>query len=107
LEQVVADVMAEVSADGSSSSARRADEVPATRLTRRESEVAELLERGIHHNRDIAAALTIAESTAGLHVQRILAKLGLHSRWEIGARSKRPGEHEMTKRPTSLSDPTT
>lgn len=54
-------------------------------LTRREQEVAALIARGVHRDRDLAQALTIAETTAGLHVRRILAKLGLHSRWEIAA----------------------
>jgi DNA-binding NarL/FixJ family response regulator len=48
-------------------------------LTRREREVATLLGAGMT-NREIADALTISESTAEVHVKRILAKLGLRSR---------------------------
>jgi DNA-binding CsgD family transcriptional regulator len=45
-------------------------------LTRREREVAALLGAGMT-NREIADALTISETTAEVHVKRILAKLGL------------------------------
>jgi DNA-binding CsgD family transcriptional regulator len=48
-------------------------------LTRREREVAALLGAGMT-NREIADALTISESTAEVHVKRILAKLGFRSR---------------------------
>jgi predicted ATPase/DNA-binding CsgD family transcriptional regulator len=50
-------------------------------LTRREREVAVLLAEGLS-NRQIAERLVIAEKTAALHVEHILAKLGLHSRWQ-------------------------
>jgi non-specific serine/threonine protein kinase len=51
-------------------------------LTARELEVAQLLARGFT-NRQVAAALTITEGTAGVHVVHILNKLGLHSRWQV------------------------
>src|SRR5205814_493331 len=44
-------------------------------LTRRENEVLDLLAFG-RTNREIAGALSISERTAGVHVSRILAKLG-------------------------------
>jgi len=50
-------------------------------LSRREREVAALLAEGLS-NRQIAERLVIAEKTAALHVEHILAKLGLHSRWQ-------------------------
>ena len=50
-------------------------------LSRREREVAVLLAEGLS-NRQIAERLVIAEKTAALHVEHILAKLGLHSRWQ-------------------------
>jgi DNA-binding NarL/FixJ family response regulator len=53
-------------------------------LTPREWDVAVLVARGLT-NRQIAAALVIAPTTAARHVEHILAKLGLHSRAQIGA----------------------
>jgi predicted ATPase/DNA-binding SARP family transcriptional activator/DNA-binding CsgD family transcriptional regulator len=52
-------------------------------LTPREREVAALLAAGCHSDRQLAARLTIEPSTAGVHVQRILEKLGLRSRWQV------------------------
>jgi DNA-binding NarL/FixJ family response regulator len=48
-------------------------------LTMRERNVVELLSRNLT-NKEIAASLCISEYTAKNHVQRILKKLGLHSR---------------------------
>jgi len=56
----------------------------ATPLTRREREVAVLIARGLT-NRQIAAALFIAERTADTHVEHILEKLGLRSRAQVAA----------------------
>jgi ATP/maltotriose-dependent transcriptional regulator MalT len=70
----------------------RADETPERTgastldpLTAREREVARLLARGLS-DRQIADALVISPSTAGVHVHRILSKLGLHSRWQVAER---------------------
>jgi predicted ATPase/DNA-binding CsgD family transcriptional regulator len=52
------------------------------RLTPRETEVAELVARGMS-NREIAQALTIAERTATSHLEHVLNKLGFHSRSQI------------------------
>jgi non-specific serine/threonine protein kinase len=95
LEQVVAEALGETTAEGAAAMPPRPDEASRAPLTRREREVAELLARGVHRDRDIAAALTIAETTAGLHVRRILAKLGLHSRWEIAAWVSGPGRRTI------------
>jgi DNA-binding NarL/FixJ family response regulator len=46
--------------------------------------VAVLLARG-HSNPQIARALTIAPRTAMRRVEHVMAKLGVHSRAEIGA----------------------
>jgi predicted ATPase/DNA-binding SARP family transcriptional activator/DNA-binding CsgD family transcriptional regulator len=53
-------------------------------LSRREQEVASLLVRGLT-NRQIASELVISEHTAATHVRRILKKLGLQSRSQIGS----------------------
>jgi len=51
-------------------------------LTPREGEVYRLLARGMS-NADIAASLTVANSTVKTHVQGILKRLGLHNRLEV------------------------
>ncbi|MEU1286930.1 LuxR C-terminal-related transcriptional regulator [Kitasatospora sp. NPDC005856] len=64
-------------------------------LTKRESQVAELVAEGLT-NKDIAARLTIAQRTAENHVERILGKLGFASRtqlavWTYEQRGEPPG----------------
>jgi ATP/maltotriose-dependent transcriptional regulator MalT len=54
---------------------------PAYGLTRREREVLALVAAG-RTNREIAEALFISESTAGVHVSNILGKLGVATRTE-------------------------
>ena len=54
-------------------------------MTPREIEVAVLLTEGCS-NRTIAHRLGISPHTARHHTQRVLAKLGVHSRAEAGAR---------------------
>ena len=58
-----------------------ADEV--STLSRREEEIAALVAQGLT-NRQIALELSISEHTAATHVRRILKKLGLQSRSQIG-----------------------
>ena len=53
-------------------------------LTRREEEIAALVARGLT-NRQIATELVISEHTAATHVRRILKKLNLQSRTQIGS----------------------
>ena len=60
-------------------------------LSRREREVAVLLAEGLS-NRQIAERLVIAEKTAALHVEHILAKLGLRSRWQAADWARRQPE---------------
>ncbi len=62
-------------------SAGRTDSTP---LTKRELEVAALIETGLS-NREIAGRLVIAKRTADGHVERILAKLGFSSRAQVAA----------------------
>lgn len=52
-------------------------------LTTREHEIAELIAKGLS-NREIAATLVISPRTAEKHVEKILTKLGLSSRTQIG-----------------------
>jgi non-specific serine/threonine protein kinase len=90
LQSAIADVLKGRDLDGGRSpqqpqsrGARGRIPGPADALTPREWEVARL----VAHNctdRQIAAALTITEGTAGLHVHHILQKLGLRSRAQIG-----------------------
>jgi predicted ATPase/DNA-binding SARP family transcriptional activator/DNA-binding CsgD family transcriptional regulator len=56
----------------------------AATLTHREEEIANLVARGLT-NRQIASVLVISEHTAATHVRRILKKLGLQSRSQIGS----------------------
>jgi predicted ATPase/DNA-binding CsgD family transcriptional regulator len=66
-------------------SRQRDDPAPAAGLlTPREREVAVLVAQGLS-NRQIAAALLVAEGTAGIHVDHILTKLGFHSRAQVAA----------------------
>jgi predicted ATPase/DNA-binding CsgD family transcriptional regulator len=58
----------------------------ATRLTRREREVAQLAAQGLS-NRRIAETLVIAEKTAANHLQSALEKLEVHSRSQLAARA--------------------
>jgi predicted ATPase/DNA-binding SARP family transcriptional activator/DNA-binding CsgD family transcriptional regulator len=57
---------------------------PSDKLTRREREIATLVARGLT-NRQIASKLSISEHTASTHVAKILKKLGLQSRAQMGS----------------------
>ncbi len=59
-------------------------------LTAREREVLSLIAQGAT-NRQIGAALYMAEKTASVHVSRILAKLGVRSRTQAAAVAHRMG----------------
>jgi DNA-binding CsgD family transcriptional regulator len=60
--------------------------LPADALTPRERDVARLVAAGLS-NRQIGVALVITEKTAANHVQRVLDKLGVHSRTQLAARA--------------------
>jgi non-specific serine/threonine protein kinase len=57
---------------------------PGDALTTREREVAMLVAEGLG-TRQIAEQLVITEGTVRVHVERILSKLGLHSRTQLAA----------------------
>jgi DNA-binding CsgD family transcriptional regulator len=78
------DTAAAGTAKGTASVARRSTTTASGGLTRREREVALLIARGLT-NRQIADALTIAEGTAGVHVDHVLGKLGFRSRAQVAA----------------------
>jgi predicted ATPase/DNA-binding SARP family transcriptional activator/DNA-binding CsgD family transcriptional regulator len=68
-----------------------AEEPPPT-LTRREREVANLLERRFT-NRQIASKLHLSERTVDKHVANILRKLNLRSREQVGAKMAKERSH--------------
>ena len=57
---------------------------PGQALTRRETEVAALVARGLT-NRDVAARLCLSVRTVEVHVDRILTKLGFRTRTQLAA----------------------
>ncbi len=67
----------------------RGDEVlEDVRLTRRESQVIELIGEGLS-NKEIALRLNIATHTVKSHVRNVMEKLALHTRLQIAAYSRR------------------
>jgi two-component system, NarL family, nitrate/nitrite response regulator NarL len=58
----------------------------ASRLTRREAEIAALLDEGLS-NKEIAQRLCIELATVKNHVHSILEKLDVHSRFEVAQRA--------------------
>jgi two-component system nitrate/nitrite response regulator NarL len=66
----------------------RNNDVPDSLLSPRELEVLGLMARGMR-NKEIAAALFVAESTIKVHVRHILEKLGVQSRSAAVARFER------------------
>ena len=66
-------------------------------LTAREREVLALVAEG-YTNRRIADELFISDSTAGVHVSHILAKLGVESRTEAAAIAVRLGLDRVAPR---------
>ena len=64
--------------------------VPGTVLTRREAQVVVLVASG-RTNRQIGTALGIAEKTAEVHIQHVMAKVGAHNRAEVAAWAVRQG----------------
>jgi DNA-binding CsgD family transcriptional regulator len=59
-------------------------------LTRRETQVVALVAAG-RTNRQIGSALGIAEKTAEVHLQHVMAKVGARNRAEVAAWAVRQG----------------
>jgi DNA-binding NarL/FixJ family response regulator len=77
--------------DGWLEPARKAAGATARKLLgRRESEVAELVARGLT-NREIAGQLYLSVRTVEVHVDRILTKLGFRNRTELAAWAHQEG----------------
>ena len=66
------------------------EDLPAGRLSPREREVLELLTKG-QTNREIARKLTVSVSTVKIHVEHILAKLGVSDRTQAAVRATEMG----------------
>lgn len=73
-----------------SSTADDSDDPTNEALTPRESEVLELLARGLS-NKEIGTALHVSEHTVKFHVSSIIAKLGVAGRTEAVTRGLRDG----------------
>jgi DNA-binding NarL/FixJ family response regulator len=73
------------------------EEAPGGRLSPREREVLQLLTKG-ETNREIARQLTVSVSTVKIHVEHILAKLGVSDRTQAAVRAIEMG----LLRPTSM-----
>jgi DNA-binding NarL/FixJ family response regulator len=66
------------------------EDLPLGRLSPREREVLQLLTRG-QTNREIARELTVSVSTVKIHVEHILAKLGVSDRTQAAVRAVEMG----------------
>jgi DNA-binding NarL/FixJ family response regulator len=86
-EELLARVQRALARGSSADSESAADR---KRLTPREQEILRLLANG-HGTRAISGQLHISPKTVSTHVQRILVKLGLHSRGEAVAFAYREG----------------
>jgi non-specific serine/threonine protein kinase len=86
LEEVIEYALSDEELPASSTSVQENSPVgtPPATLTRREAEISALVAQGLT-NRQIASELSISEHTAATHVARILKKLGLQSRAQIGS----------------------
>jgi DNA-binding CsgD family transcriptional regulator len=82
LEEAIPYALAEPSPPPSPAPA--APQPAASPLSRRELEVAGLVAQGLT-NREVAQVLIISERTADAHVGKILEKLGVRGRAQIGA----------------------
>jgi two-component system nitrate/nitrite response regulator NarL len=67
---------------------RVADAIVPAQLTRRESEMLELISDGLS-NKEIASRLGIARHTVKSHVRNLMEKLGVHTRLQVAALAHR------------------
>jgi DNA-binding CsgD family transcriptional regulator len=88
--RLAADAPASEAAGNGAAAAGGSDDADPFGLTPRERQVLGLVARGAT-NREIGAALYMAEKTASVHVSRILAKLDVRSRTEAAAVAHRLG----------------
>lgn len=92
-------------AAGSRRSAQRGDALATAVLTSREREVLVLLARGNSQDQ-IAEELVISAKTVATHIQRILAKLGVHSRAQavaVAYRDRLVGDTDTHAIPTAVA----
>ncbi|GLY84117.1 LuxR family transcriptional regulator [Actinoallomurus iriomotensis] len=82
VDQALSYALEESAGDDVAEAAGPADGACSTPLTRRQTEVARLIGRGLT-NRDIAAELVISQRTAEGHVEQIMHRLGFGSRSQI------------------------
>jgi DNA-binding NarL/FixJ family response regulator len=80
--------------------ATEAEDIQGFDLTRRETEILELLVRGLNQGQ-IAHELVISPNTVATHIQRILIKLGVHTRAQAIAFAAREGLVASTTQPAA------
>jgi predicted ATPase/DNA-binding NarL/FixJ family response regulator len=82
VDRALAYALEETAESGTSDEDESVSDDPSSPLTRRQTEVARLVGRGLS-NKDIAAELVISQRTAEGHVENILDRLGFGSRAQI------------------------
>lgn len=91
------DIVARVLGHMDSEHSNQAEERPAVQLSPREREVLQLLAQGLT-NREIACRLTVSASTIKIHVEHILAKLGVSDRTQAAVRALEIGLIQASNR---------
>jgi len=105
LDQALQEALAPVAPASSRLAAATSPGGPPEPLTSREEEVARLLARGLT-DRQIADALVISIRTVGVHVQHLIAKLGVRSRWQVADwAAQRPVERDTGRRAMAPREP--
>ncbi len=78
---------------------RTAESYDPDALTERETDVLELMVKGVTSNRTLAEQLGVSENTVKFHVRNILDKLHLHNRAQVVAYALR---HRLVETPTDV-----
>ncbi len=78
---------------------RAAESYDPDALTERETDVLELMVKGVTSNRTLAEQLGVSENTVKFHVRNILDKLHLHNRAQVVAYALR---HRLVETPTDV-----